>query len=67
MNRDEQIGQRIYHVDRVELALHADHENLSGIFLDDVEHAVSAPIRRPVLDEIIGPDVVRSFQAQAHA
>ena len=47
--QDEQIGQCINGVDGVELALYSDHENLSGMFVDDGDHAVGAPIRCPVL------------------
>ncbi|OCX66879.1 hypothetical protein BFP70_04205 [Thioclava sp. SK-1] len=32
-----------------------------------VEHAVGPPVCRPVLDEIIGPDLVRPFSPQPHA
>ncbi len=37
----------------------AYHQNLPGEFINDVQHTVGPPVRRPVLDEVIGPDMVR--------
>lgn len=58
--QDEQIRQSIDDVGGIELALDADHERLLRELVDDVERAEYSAVVGPVLDEIIGPDMVGS-------
>ena len=58
--QDEQVGQDIDHVDRLQLAADPDGQALMGELVHDVEGAELAAIVGPLLDEVIGPDVIRS-------
>lgn len=62
--QDEQIGQGVDHVDRIEFASHADHQRLLRKLIDDVERAEYPPIVGPILNEVIGPDMVRTLWPQ---
>src|SRR5262245_16914719 len=63
----EQIGQRLDDVHRVELACHLDGQALARELVDDVEHAILPPVRGAVLDEVIGPHMVRSLRSKPNA
>ncbi len=65
--KDEKIGQGIDDVDGTELAFNPDHERLLGKLVDDVECAEYSAVVGPVLDEIIGPDMVGMFGPQPNA
>ena len=56
--QDEQVGQDIDHIDRLQLAADPDGQALMGELIDDVEGAELAAIVGPLLDEVIGPDVI---------
>src|SRR5579872_903969 len=53
----EQLCQTMQDVVGPETPGHFDRQAFPGEFVDDGEHAELAPVPRPVLDEIIGPDV----------
>ena len=59
--QDEQLGQG---VDGVKLAFDAKHHSLLRELIDDVEDAKQPPIMRPILNEIIGLDMVWAFGPQ---
>ena len=40
-------------IGRVELAIYADHEDLFGKFVYDVERTIGPPVMCPVLDEVV--------------
>jgi hypothetical protein len=63
----DQIGQRLEHVHRVEPALDEDRQRLSRELVDAAEHAELPPVVGPILDEVVGPDVIGAFRAQADA
>ncbi len=65
--QDEQIGQDVDHVDRLELAIDADRQAFVRELVDHVEHAVFPAIMGAVLDEVVGPDVVGMLGPQADA
>ncbi len=65
--KDEQVGQDVDDVDRLELAIDTDRQALVRELVDHVEHAVLAAIMRAVLDEVVGPDVVGMLGPQADA
>lgn len=49
IDEDEQVGQDVDHVDRLELAIDADRQALVRELADHVEHPVLAVNRRPKL------------------
>ena len=55
---DEQIGQAMKHMVRVQLTIDDDGQTLSGKFVDHSEHAERLAIVRAIHDEVIGPDMV---------
>jgi hypothetical protein len=73
--QDEQVGQHVDDVGHLELATHPDGQVLAGEFIhvrrtswfDDVQHAELAPVPRPALHTVIGPDVVRPLRPQPNA
>ena len=61
---DEQVRQGIEHIGRVELSVYADYQRLPGELVDDVENAIGAAFRGPVLHEVIGPDMVWTLRSK---
>ena len=55
---NEQIGQTMKRIVRVQLTVDDDGQALSGKFVDHSEHAERPAIVRSIHDEVIGPDVV---------
>jgi hypothetical protein len=55
---DEQVGQHVEDVDRVELAADPDRQARAGEFIEDNKHAVFPSVMGTVLDEVVGPDMV---------
>ena len=52
---------------RIELAIDADRQAFPGELIDDVEHAELLAIVRPILDEVIGPDMVGMLRPKPDA
>ena len=65
--QDEQIGEDVDHVGGLELAGDPDRQALVRELVDEVEHAVLPSIVSAILDEVVGPDVVRVFGPQPEA
>jgi len=78
----EEIGQGVDHVGRVEFAYYTDHllpgwrfgdaksaerECLLGEFIDDIEGSNYPPVLCPILDKIIGPEVIGPLGPQPDA
>ena len=40
---------------------------LPCVFIDDVQCPIGSPVSSAILDEVIGPDMVRTFRLEAHA
>ena len=64
---DEEVRQHVDDVRRPEPAVGPDRQALTGVLVDDVEHAELASIMGPVLDEAVRPDVVGTLRPQADA
>ena len=56
--RMNQVGQHVDDVNGGELPLDPDGHTLAGELVQDVEHAEGPAVIRPVMDEVVGPDVV---------
>ena len=65
--QDEQVGQRIDHVDGFEPTGYTDGQALVGELVDDVEHADPAPVMGAVLDKVVRPDVIAVLGSEADA
>ena len=65
--QDEEVGQDVDHVRRLELAGDPDRQALARVLVDDVEHPELPPVMGAVLDEVVGPDVVRMLGPQPDA
>jgi hypothetical protein len=65
--QDEEIGQDIDHVHGLELAGDPDRQALVRELVDEVEHAVLPSVMGAVLDEVVGPDVVRALGSEPDA
>jgi len=55
---DEQVGQGINHIRRVELSLHPDRQAFATELIDDVQRSVGTPVFRSVMHEVVRPDMV---------
>ena len=65
--RDEQIGQHIDHVDRLEFACHPDRQALVRELVEHIEHAILPSVVGAILDEVVGPHVIAMLWSQADA
>ena len=65
--QDEQVAEHIDHVDRVQLSVHPDRQAFTRELVDDVEHAILPPLVSAILDEVVGPDVVRILRPKTDA
>ena len=63
----EQVRQGVDHIGRIQLAIDPDRKRLLRELVDDVQGAENPPVMCPILDEIIGPDVVGAFRPQPDA
>ena len=64
---DEQLAQRVEDIPRVELPFDPYGETLSCILIDHAQHTEHPPIMRPVLHEVIGPDMALVRRSEPHA
>src|SRR3954451_3115640 len=65
--QDEQVGEHIDDIDRLEPAGHPNGQALVGELVDDVEQAEFASIVSALLDEVVRPDVVGALGPQRDA
>ena len=65
--QDEEIGQHVDDVRRSEPPVDPDCQALPGELVDEIEHAELPSIMGPALDEVVGPDVVRTLGPQTDA
>ena len=63
----EQPSESLQHVLRVQLAFDVDGQVLSCVLVNDRQQAERAPLMRPVVDEIVRPNVVPALGAQTDA
>src|SRR3712207_3441545 len=62
--QEEQVGQHVDDICRLELAPDPDGQALVGERVEDVEQPEPAPVVGAVLHEVVAPDVVRPLRAQ---
>jgi hypothetical protein len=60
--QDEQVGQGIHDIRRVEFPFHADHQRLSGELIHDVQGSIRPAVVGPILNKVIRPHVVRMLR-----
>src|SRR5215510_11318454 len=65
--QDEQIGENVDHIDRLELAGDTDRQAFVGKLVNDIEHPISASIVGVILDKVVGPDVIAVLRPQPDA
>ena len=65
--QDEQVGQHVDDVNGGKLPAHPDRQALAGELVQDVEHAEGPAVMGLMMDEVIGPDVVRPLGTQPDA
>ncbi len=64
---DEQIGQHVDDIGRAQPSPNPDRQALAGELVHNIQHPDLAPVPGTVLDEVIGPNVVRPLRPQPHA
>jgi len=64
---DEQVGEHIDDIDRLEPTRYLNGQTFVGKFVDDVEQAEFASIMGALLDEVVRPDVVGALGPQPDA
>src|SRR5262245_12308730 len=65
--QDEQVGQNVDYIDRLELAGDTDRQAFVGELVEHVEHPILASIVGAILDEVIGPDMIALLRPQPNA
>jgi hypothetical protein len=65
--QDEEVGQNVDHIDRLELAGDTDRQAFMGELIEHVEHAILASIVGAVLDKVVGPDMIAVLRPQPNA
>lgn len=64
---DEQIGQHVDHIDRLQLACNPDRQALVRELVEHIEHPELSAVMRAILDEVVGPHVIAVLRPQADA
>ena len=64
---DHEVAENIKDVLTVETPRDPDGEAFTGVFINDGEHAQPFAVPRPVLDEVVGPDVIAMLWPQPDA
>src|SRR5262249_34915362 len=65
--QDEEVGQNIDHIDRLELAGDTHRQAFMGELVEHVEHPILASVMGAVLNEVVGPDMIAVLRPQADA
>ena len=65
--QDEQVGQHVDHVRRLQLACDADRQALPRELIDHVQHPELAALVRAGFDKVVGPDVIATLRPQSQA
>jgi hypothetical protein len=55
---EEQVRQYVDNVCALQLARDADRETFTGKLVDDIEHPEGSSVVRPVVHEVVRPDMV---------
>ena len=62
--QDEEVGQDIDGVNGGKLPANPDRQALTGELVQDIEGSKGPPVMRPVMHEVVGPDMVGPLGAQ---
>src|SRR5215207_1103882 len=65
--QDEQVRERVDHVDGFQLASDPDRQAFPGELVDYIEHAEAPSVVGAILDKVVGPDMVGMFRAKPDA
>ena len=65
--QDEQVRERVDHVDGFQLASDPDRQAFPGELVDYIEHSEAPSVVGAVLNEVVGPDMVGMFRAKPDA
>ena len=65
--RDEQVGKHRQHVFVFQLTCDGQRQAFPAGFVNDGKDAELAPVVRPRLDKVVGPDVPRILRPQPDA
>lgn len=65
--QDEEVGKHADDIDGLQLSLDPNGDAFPRELIDHVEHPDFPAIVRPILDEIVGPDMVGVFRSQSDA
>src|SRR5262249_20134571 len=65
--QDEQVGQNVDHIDRLELAGDTDRQAFMAELVEHVKHPVLASLVGAVLDKVVGPDMIALLRPQPNA
>src|SRR2546429_4186133 len=65
--QDEEVGQNVDHIDRLELAGNTDRQAFMAELVEHVEHPILASIVGAVLDKVVGPDMIAVLRPQPNA
>src|ERR1700747_2916180 len=55
--QDDEVGQKVDIIDRLEIAADADRQAFMGVLVGKIEHPIFASVMGAVLDEVVGPDM----------
>jgi hypothetical protein len=64
--QDEELGENVDHIDRVELAGDTDPQAFMAELVEHVEHPILASIVGAILDDVIGPDMIAMLRSRMH-
>ena len=62
--QDEEVGQNVDHIDRLELAGDTDRQTFMAELVEHVEHPILTSIVGAVLDKVVGLDMIALLRAQ---
>ena len=65
--QDEEVGKHVDDIDGFQLSLDPDGDTFSRELVDHVEHTDFPAVVRAILNEVVGPDMVRIFRSQPDA
>ena len=63
----EQTGQGMKDILRIQPALNADSETVAGVLIENGQHTVSPSIMGPVMNEVVGPDMIAVRRPEPNA
>src|SRR6266508_2396412 len=65
--QDEEVGQNVDHIDRLELAGDTDRQAFMAELVEHVEHPILASVVGAVFDKVVGPDMIALLRPQPNA